>query len=149
MAPQPFENRGCGSALRLLTDKPARQIAYLAFWAALNLAQRALAAAAIFRRPARLMVRFLGAALAVPLTFAQRALAAAEIFRRAAALMVHFLGAAFPSVEELETTASSRDCNFSIFSFNAMTRFNVAVGRLSISFICWNIMEISGNMSSF
>src|SRR6202142_914401 len=95
-APLPFS--GCD----------ARQTAYFAFFAALTLAQRARAAAAILRRAARLMVRFLGAALAffaAPRTLAQRARAAAAILRRAPRLMVRFLGDAFPAGEELAATA--------------------------------------------
>ena len=44
-------------------EKIGRAVAGYAFFSALTLAQRALAAAAIFRRAARLMVRFLGAAV--------------------------------------------------------------------------------------
>lgn len=97
-----------GFTLRRVTEKIGRAAAYLAFFSALYLAQRALAAAAIFLRAARLMVRFFGAALAfgaVPLTLAQRALAAAEIFRRAAALIRRFLGAASSAGAESLTMA--------------------------------------------
>ena len=65
--------------------------------AALTLAQRALAAAAILARAAALILRFFFVAgLAVGLvflSFAQRAFCAAAIFARAAALNFDFLGA--------------------------------------------------------
>ena len=102
------------------------------FFAARTLAQRARAAAAIFARPAALMVRFFLAGLPAARTFAQRAVAAAEIFRRAAALIVHFFLAGLPTgAADPPARVSSLAESLSICCFKATMRFSLAVDRFN------------------
>jgi hypothetical protein len=127
--------------IRRLNFNPARLVRDYLFFAARTFAQRALAAAEIFARPAALMVRFFLAGLAAAWTFAQRAVAAAEIFRRAAALIVHFFRPGF-AAEAAEPPA--RVCSlaesFSICCFKATMRLSLAVDRFNRSVIEFETM---------
>jgi len=102
------------------------------FFAARTFAQRARAAAAIFARPAALIVGVFLAGFPAARTFAQRALAAVEIFRRAAALIVHFFLAGLPTgAADPPARVSSLAESFSICCFMATIRFSLAVDRFN------------------
>lgn len=139
---EPLMNNGktAGAQRRFNFNFAARGADYL-FFAARTFAQRARAAAAIFARPAALMVRFFLAGLAAALLLAQRARWAAAILARAEALIVHFFFAGLPTgaVEPPAKDSSFAD-SFSICCFKATIRFSLAVDRFNSPVIEFNSM---------
>jgi len=101
--------------------------------AALALAQRALAAAAIFARAAALILRrVVLRPFPFPFTLAQRALCAAAILARALALIVRL---PFPDPAAPPKIFPSSFSSESICSLIAAARLNCSAERLLIDFI--------------